>query len=90
MNNHHHRIVRRQQMNFHRPMVMNIHYRIIHNRHRRRNKRLKRKSNIFFLISYQLFVCRHTKELLDEALDSVKNVLMQTFKKNLESGGDLK
>ncbi|CAF1068251.1 unnamed protein product [Adineta steineri] len=31
----------------------------------------------------------HTKELLDEALDSVKNVLMQTFKKNLESGGDL-
>ena len=32
----------------------------------------------------------HTKELLDEALDSVKNVLMQTFKKNLESGGDLK
>ncbi|CAF4060688.1 unnamed protein product [Rotaria sp. Silwood2] len=31
----------------------------------------------------------HTKELLDEALDSVKNVLMQTFKKNLEAGGDL-
>jgi hypothetical protein len=31
----------------------------------------------------------HTKELLDEALDSVKSVLMQTFKKNLESGGDL-
>lgn len=27
---------------------------------------------------------------MDEALDSVKNVLMQTFKKNLESGGDLK
>ncbi|CAF3399624.1 unnamed protein product [Rotaria socialis] len=31
----------------------------------------------------------HTKEMLDEALDSVKNVLMQTFKKNLEAGGDL-
>ncbi|CAF0991945.1 unnamed protein product [Adineta ricciae] len=31
----------------------------------------------------------HTKELLDEALDSVKSVLMQTFKKNLEAGGDL-
>ncbi|CAF4838156.1 unnamed protein product, partial [Rotaria magnacalcarata] len=27
--------------------------------------------------------------MLDEALDSVKNVLMQTFKKNLEAGGDL-
>jgi hypothetical protein len=38
---------------------------------------------LFYLFS-------HTKELLDEALDSVKNVLMQTFKKNLESGGDLK
>jgi hypothetical protein len=36
-----------------------------------------------------IFFCSHTKELLDEALDSVKNVLMQTFKKNLESGGDL-
>ena len=36
------------------------------------------------------FFFSHTKELLDEALDSVKNVLMQTFKKNLESGGDLK
>ena len=37
------------------------------------------------------FICpfSHTQELLDEALDSVKNVLMQTFKKNLESGGDL-
>ncbi|CAF3526000.1 unnamed protein product [Rotaria sordida] len=31
----------------------------------------------------------HTKELLDEALDSVKTVLMQTFRKNLEAGGDL-
>ncbi|UJR30335.1 hypothetical protein I4U23_017872 [Adineta vaga] len=31
----------------------------------------------------------HTKELLDEAFDSVKNVLMQTFKKNFETGGDL-
>ncbi|CAF4132126.1 unnamed protein product [Rotaria sp. Silwood2] len=31
----------------------------------------------------------HTKELLDEALDSVKSVLMQTFRKNLEAGGDL-
>jgi hypothetical protein len=36
------------------------------------------------------FLFSHTKELLDEALDSVKNVLMQTFRKNLESGGDLK
>jgi hypothetical protein len=36
------------------------------------------------------FYSSHTKELLDEALDSVKNVLMQTFKKNLASGGDLK
>jgi hypothetical protein len=32
----------------------------------------------------------HTKELLDEALDSVKSVLMQTFKKNLDAGGDFK
>ncbi|CAF1068023.1 unnamed protein product, partial [Didymodactylos carnosus] len=31
----------------------------------------------------------HTRELLDEALDSVKNVLMQTFKKNLETGSEL-
>lgn len=86
MNN---RIVR-QRMNFHRPMVMNIHYHIILSQHLRRNKQLKRKFAVVcsvFLIENLCF--SHTKELLDEALDSVKNVLMQTFKKNLESGGDL-
>jgi hypothetical protein len=41
------------------------------------------------MIEIRIFVFSHTKELLDEALDSVKSVLMQTFKKNLESGGDL-
>ncbi|CAF0787849.1 unnamed protein product [Rotaria sp. Silwood1] len=40
-------------------------------------------------ISQQATTTSHTKELLDEALDSVRSVLMQTFKKNLESGGDL-
>lgn len=86
MNN---RIVR-QRMNFHRPMVMNIHYHIIHRQHLHRNKPLKRKSIDFYSRFHMNNVCfSHTKELLDEALDSVKNVLMQTFKKNLESGGDL-
>jgi hypothetical protein len=47
--------------------------------------------SLFYRNSNEIFrYFSHTKELLDEALDSVKNVLMQTFKKNLESGGDLK
>jgi hypothetical protein len=41
-------------------------------------------------IKISFFSSSHTKELLDEALDSVKSVLMQTFKKNLEAGGDFK
>jgi hypothetical protein len=53
-------------------------------------KQLKRKFIFFFYIYIFVLLFSHTKELLDEALDSVKNVLMQTFKKNLESGGDLK
>jgi hypothetical protein len=59
--------------------------------HLQQIKQLKR--NLKFLFSLYIYISSlssHTKELLDEALDSVKNVLMQTFKKNLEAGGDLK
>jgi hypothetical protein len=54
-------------------------------------QQLKRKSTFILKIYHllKIFFYRHTKESLDEALDSVKSILMQTFKKNLESGGDL-
>jgi FixJ family two-component response regulator len=54
-------------------------------------KQLKSKCNyLIYALNFKIVFYSQTKELLDEALDSVKNVLMQTFKKNLESGGDLK
>ncbi len=82
----------RQSMKFHQQMVIIIQIKFLNkSQHLQQIKQLKR--NLKFLFSLYIYISSlssHTKELLDEALDSVKNVLMQTFKKNLEAGGDLK
>ncbi len=84
-------------MKYHQQMVIMIQYHILQIKflnkyqHLQQIKQLKRNLRYLFSLDIYIFFCfSHTKELLDEALDSVKNVLMQTFKKNLESGGDLK